>query len=190
MRLSTCLRLSRSTGFFYGTTLCPYGASFAGYRGATGYRSYWRQFVWRYGDGSFLRARLRRQGTPRVRVGVLASNFFFFAPPHIPVPYLYALYLLRDLRLRTYRGLRHRLGLPGRGQRTHSNGATAGRHSDLASQVLRSIFWRGRLWQARATPRDNKQRGAKTTKKLGKAKGSKRKGPVVRSKDKKKSVWR
>lgn len=187
MRFSTCLRLVRSTGFFWGTSFHLYRTPFAGHRGATGYRTYWRRFVWRYGDGAFGRGTVRRLVYARTRFATLALNLLFFAPPHIPVPYLWALYLLRGLRLRTYRSVRYRLGLPSRGQRTRCNASTVSKHTDPAVQVLRSTFWRGRLWLARVPPKEAGQRGSKKTTK-SKAKVAKKKGPVVRSKDKKKSV--
>ncbi len=130
---------------------------------------------------------MRRLAYPRGRVSTLALSLLFFAPPHIPVPYLTALYILRNLRLRTYRSVRYRLGLPSRGQRTRCNASTVSKHVDLAVHILRTTFWRGRLWLTRVPPKDVKQRGAGRGAK-GKVKGAKKKGPVVRSKDKKKSV--
>ena len=140
MRFSTCLRLVRSTGFFWGTSFNFYRAPFAGYRGAVGYRAHWRRFVWRYSDGCLARGHVRRLVYPHSRLSTLALALLFFAPPHIPVPYLSALYVLRDLRLRTYRSVRYRLGLPSNGQRTRCNASTVSKHTDLVVHILRTTF--------------------------------------------------
>ncbi len=96
--------------------------------------------MWRYADGCLARGYVRRLTYPRGRLARLALDLLFFAPPHVPVPYLSALYLLRNLRLRTYRSVRYRLGLPSRGQRTRSNASTVSKHTDLAVYVLRTTF--------------------------------------------------
>ncbi len=140
------------------------------------------------GEGAFLGASKFLALRSNVRLRSLARVLFFFAPPHVPVYYPWAWFLLRQLKLRTYRGLRYRLGLPANGQRTHTNAQTVSRHLDLAGSTLKQFYWRRRLWQTKSAATTDKLRQVKPLKQ--KHKSTKKKGPVVRSKDKKKSVWR
>ena len=139
-------------------------------------------------EGLFIGPSRRAQLKPQTRVKSLGHTLLFFAPGHIPVAYPWAWFILRQLKLRTYRGLRYRLGLPSRGQRTHTNAQTTTKHADSASAVLRRLYWRKRLWQVRAVSRATKSKQSRGG--VKKQKITKKKGSVVRSKDKKKSVWR
>lgn len=119
----------------------------------------------------------------------MGHTLLFYNSPHIYIVYPWAWFILRQLKLRTYRGIRFRLGLPSRGQRTRTNSETAGRHSDLSVFLLRQLYWRQRLWQVRSKTSGIKIKQNRKLQK-NKTKVLKKKGPAVRSKDKKKSVWR
>lgn len=188
MRFSACLRLARSLGFFWGTTFIAYGTLLAGRKGSMGYRKFWRWFIFSLAEGAFLAGGGRQLIKPRVRLQSLGRALLFFYPAHIPVSYPWAWFILRQLKLRTYRSIRYRLGLPSRGQRTRTNAATVARHSDSAVTLLHKVYWRRRLWQTRSATKNQPTKMSKGTK--SKQKAAKKKGPVARSKDKKKSVWR
>lgn len=82
---------------------------------------------------------------------------------------------------RSYRGSRYKLGLPARGQRTHSNASTTGRIRDAAAVFVRRNRVAPRVWDARKT---NKFVPRNLHKKKS-PKGAKAKaGAVVRSKKK------
>lgn len=188
MRFSVCLRLIRSMGFFWGNLFVPYSYPLGGWRGAPGYRFFWKKLVFTLAEGNFIGANKFVLTRSYTRLRSLAKVLFFLAPPHIPINYPWAWFILRQLKLRTYRSLRYRLGLPANGQRTHTNAQTTARHLDLASSTLKKLYWRRRLWQVRSVVTSLKQRQSKPTR--AKQKLTKKKGPVARSKDKKKSVWR
>jgi len=105
---------------------------------------------------------------------------------HIPKTRPWAWAAARYLVTRSYRGSRYKLGLPARGQRTHTNASTTGRVRDAAAAFIRRNRVAPRVWEARKTskfiPRSlHRKKGAKGAK----AKG----GPAVRSK-KKVDVWK
>ena len=87
MRFSVCLRLTRSLGFFWGTTFVPYSAPLAGFRGSAGYRVFWRGVVFSLAEGSFIRLATPTTNYSRTRLQSLGRTLLFFAPGHIPVTY-------------------------------------------------------------------------------------------------------
>ena len=104
---------------------------------------------------------------------------------HIPKTRPWAWTVARYLLTRSYRGSRYKLGLPARGQRTHTNANTTGRVRDAAATFIRRQRIAPRVWEARKASRFVPR---KLHKKKG-VKGSKAKGSTVRSK-KKVDVWK
>ncbi len=189
MRFSLCLRLVQSVGFFWGTKFILYTKPFLGFKGSVGFRKKWRWFVFSLLDGSFLNNIRKKNNISKQHLQSVGHVLLFFSTPHIVITYPWAWFILKQLKLRTYRAIRYRLGLPSRGQRTHSNAQTVSRHKDQTVSILKNTLWRYRLWQTRSnTKSDDVKKNNKNSK--SKQKNLKKKGPVVRSKDKKKSVWR
>lgn len=91
----------------------------------------------------------------------------------------WAWHAARYLLTRSYKGSRYKLGLPSRGQRTHSNANTTGRVRDAAAAFLRKARLVPRVWEARKAAKfvPRKVRSKKAPK-------AKTKGPVIRSKKK------
>lgn len=189
MRFSVCLRLVQSVGFFWGSLFIPYNLVFMGYKHSVGFKKLWKQLIFCFLDGANWSFFLKKKTVIKTKLQALGCTLLYYNTPHIPIIYPWAWFILRQLKLRTYRGLRFRLGLPSRGQRTRSNAETVSRHSDLSVYLLRQLYWRQRLWQVRSKTSTLKTKQNRKTQK-SKTKLVKKKGPAVRSKDKKKSVWR
>lgn len=68
----------------------------------------------------------------------LSLQLLNFLPPHFSMVLPWAWMILRQLRARSFRSNRYRLGLPAHGQRTHTNASTVGRVHDAASMHIRS----------------------------------------------------
>lgn len=131
--------------------------------------------TYRLDDPRYLYGRMQNIGLVSLRYNVA------HAPKTRPWAWAVARYLLT----RSYRGSRYKLGLPARGQRTHTNANTTGRVRDAAAAFARRQRVAPRLWEARKASKfiPRKLHKKKATK--GKAKA----GAPVRSK-KKVDVWK
>lgn len=93
------------------------------------------------------------------------------------------------MRVRTIRGRRYRLGLPARGQRTHSNAKTTRRMRSNVVTYVREKLWFRKLWE----PRKSKSQGVRKLKVGNKRFASSEKGKqgAARTKKIKKfDVWK
>jgi hypothetical protein len=111
----------------------------------------------------------------------------FFPARQDPVlPWAWA--ILHHVRVRAFRGTRYRLGLPARGQRTHTNACTTHRVRDAAARHIRAEFWVRRLWASVIRPvLPTYSRYRSLSKRALKAERHRR--GVIRT-QKKPSVWR
>jgi len=186
-----CLRLTLLKGFFWGDRFYTYGRRWNPRSGRCGWGRFQRRLGVRLLDGARTRGSrtLRLDGSPydygrMQNIGLVALRYNV---AHIPKTRPWGWTASRYLVTRSYRGARYKLGLPARGQRTHTNASTTGRVRDAAAIFIRRNRVAPRVWEARKAnkfiPRNlHKKRGAK-----GKSKA--KTGSVVRSK-KKIDVWK
>ena len=184
-----CLRLTHLKGFFWGDKFYTYGRRWSPRSGRPGWGPFQRVMGVRLLDGA------RSQGSRTYRLD--GSPYFYgrmqniglaslrYNAAHIPKTRPWAWTVARYLLTRSYRGSRYKLGLPARGQRTHTNANTTGRVRDAAATFIRRQRIAPRVWEARKASRFVPR---KLHKKKG-VKGSKAKGSTVRSK-KKVDVWK
>ena len=167
--------------------------SFFGYKAPTCTGKRLRALLFILSDGSTQFGFLRRWGARqayclrrRVSVGFFTLSY---VPPHLNLCWPWAWAILRQLKLRSRIGLRYRLGLPARGQRTHTNASTTGRHSNSAVRFLKANLYDKRVWQAWKQATMQKKPKQQTMSKRA-LKAVKHKRGVVRTRDtKKKNVW-
>lgn len=98
-------------------------------------------------SGGFLRNLGGARPTTQIRQRLVNLGFVFL---RLHSPFLEAFWpsawaVLRYLHIRHYRGQRYRLGLPSRGQRTHTNAATTRHVRTTILTYIRSRYWFSRL---------------------------------------------
>ncbi len=197
MRLTLCYRILRSRGFFLGKNFYPYRSRLVGYATSLGFGHQARAWLGAlkeggvYGVGS-----LRSLIIPRPAIGVsqrlvnVGFNLLRLQSPFVQPLWPAAWAVLRYLQIRHFRGQRYKLGLPARGQRTHSNAATSRRVRNAVATYLRTYYWFSRLWEPRKRPTLKVRSKFKSQSKRA-AKAERHRKGVVRTKDlKKKDVWR
>jgi hypothetical protein len=185
-----CLRLTHLKGFFWGDRFYTYGRRWSPRSGRCGWGPYQRTLGLRLLNGARPKGAktYRIEGAPydygrMYNIGLVSLRLNV---AHVPKTRPWGWVVSRYLLTRSYRGSRYKLGLPARGQRTHSNASTTGRVRDAAALFVRRSRIVPRVWEARKAnrfvPRSlHKRKGPK---------GAKAKaGPVVRSK-KKVDVWK
>jgi hypothetical protein len=142
----------------------------------------------RLSDGAYSSPRTNRKPYPFGISQNMGINLLAYNLTALPKTRPWAWYVVRQIKIRSYKGTRYKLGLPSNGQRTHSNASTTGRVMDEAAKFIRKKRLVPKIWEARKTTRyvpktrKNKSAPAKT-KNLTKG------GKVVRSK-KKVDVWK
>lgn len=182
------LRLTFLKGFFWGDKFISYGRRWGGKGRRAGWGLFQRKLALRLTDGCFSSPKLNKKKytyamAQNMGLGLLAYNLAM-----LPKTRPWAWAAIQQLKIRSYRGSRYKLGLPANGQRTHTNANTTGRVSDEASKFIRQKRVVLKIWEARKTTRyvpksiKRKTAGSKT-KNLTKG------GKVVRSK-KKVDVWK
>ena len=112
-----------------------------------------RVWFWRLADG-FLgsygyRARLRLRSYAQARLRNAGYALLRYLSPQFEAYWPSVWATFRYLQIRHYRGRRYRLGLPARGQRTHSNAATTRRIRNAITEHLRERYWARKLWEPR-----------------------------------------
>jgi hypothetical protein len=169
-----------------------YQRRFAGHLAPSGAGAQPRRWLWALGDGFWARLGFKplpkhsRYRTARVRNAGYAQ--FRLLSPRLEPFWPSAWAVLRFLYIRHRKGRRFRLGLPARGQRTHSNAATTRRIRNVVISYIKARYWTKRLWEARKRKATTSRPKSKQLKRSSKA--DKPKQGVVRSKKNKKDVWR
>jgi ribosomal protein S8 len=154
MRFSACYKLVGLRGFFWPLQFFSYRRRWAGYRSGLGGGRWLRRLSLVLGDGAWGRGYTRRPARvyPQRRIRAQGFALLRVLTPHLSPVWPWAWAVLRQLRVRGYRGHRYRLGLPSRGQRTRSNAVTVGRVADPAAEHVRHTRWVRRIWEARRRP--------------------------------------
>lgn len=174
-----------------------YQRRFAGHLTPSGAGRQPRSWLWALGDGFWARSGFRplaRRAFPTASAYYLARvrntgyGQFRLLSPKIEPLWPSAWSVLRFLYIRHRKGRRFRLGLPARGQRTHSNAATTRRFRSAVVVYIKARYWAKRLWEARKRSLGGPRLRSKQPRRP--AKVDKPKHGVVRSKKNKKDVWR
>ncbi len=180
-----CLRLTYLKGFFWGDRFISYGRRW----GCKNTRSGWGRFQQTYAralaDGKYSSARTSRRPYAYGLAQNLGLALLRYNLALVPKLRPWAWALVRQLRIRSYKSSRYKLGLPANGQRTHSNANTTGRVADEGARFIRKRRLAPRVWEsrkpARASTKSTKTRG---NPKGAKAKATTKSGKTVRSKKK------
>jgi hypothetical protein len=142
MSFLVCLRLTALKGFFWGDRFYAYGKRWLPRSGRVGWGAFQRLNGVRLLDGARPpRAPNGRLPTttryPSGRMQNIGLASLGYTVAHLPNTRPWAWHVSRHLVARSYKGSRYKLGLPSRGQRTHSNANTTGRVRDAAAAFVR-----------------------------------------------------
>ena len=195
MRFSFCYRIAKFKGFFWSRRLFLYRKKFLGITAPVGLGVQFRELTWLLMDGSWVRGQYRRISIFRrsrsctFRLRNMGIGLLKYSSPRLEAFWPTAWNVLRQMRIRTLRGRRYRLGLPARNQRTHSNAKTTRRLRSCVVTYVREKLWFRKLWE----PRKSKPQSVKNHKAFNKrsSRSDKIKQANVRTKKIKKfDVWK
>jgi hypothetical protein len=154
-----------------------------------------KELTWLLMDGTWVRGQYRRASIFRrlrsctFRLRNMGIGLLKYSSPRLEAFWPTAWNVLRQMRIRTVRGRRYRLGLPARNQRTHSNARTTRRLRSYVVAYVRDKLWFRKLWE----PRKSKSQSVKNHK-VGNKRPSRldknKQGSVRTKKIKKFDVWR
>lgn len=136
MRFSTCYKLVRLSGFFWGQIFLPYNKKWCGWFGRSGTKLTTRRHVWVLGDGIWGRGFIRHRSVRQSRVQNIGFWLLHYTPPTIEFAQPWMWQLAKHIRLKSNKGFRLQASLPTKGQRTRSNSSTVKRVRDGASRLL------------------------------------------------------
>jgi hypothetical protein len=195
MRFSFCYRIAKFKGFFWSRRLFLYRKKFLGIVAPVGLGVQFKELTWLLMDGTWVRGQYRRASIFRrlrsctFRLRNMGIGLLKYSSPRLEAFWPTAWNVLRQMRIRTVRGRRYRLGLPARNQRTHSNARTTRRLRSYVVAYVRDKLWFRKLWE----PRKSKSQSVKNHK-VGNKRPSRldknKQGSVRTKKIKKFDVWR
>lgn len=187
MRFSFCYRIAKFKGFFWARRLYIYKKKFLGMNSPVGLGAQFRHMTWLMMDGIWVAGQFKRKSVVhkfklhayRLRnMGILLLKY---SSPRLEVFWPSAWNILRQIKIRTLRGRKYRLGLPVRGQRTHSNAKTTRRFRSNIVSYVKDKLWFRKLWE----PRKSKSQAIRKLKSLRKRTSKAQSGKKITTKAKK-----
>ena len=195
MRFSFCYRVAKFKGFFWARRLFLYRKRFLGVTTPAGLGSQFKAITWLLMDGVWVQGQYKRSSSFRrfrlgaIRLRNMGIALLKYSSPRLEAIWPMAWNVLRQMRIRTTRGRRYRLGLPARNQRTHSNAKTTRRFRSVMVTYIKDKLWFRKLWE----PRKSKGLGVRKAK-IGNKKFMRsdkgKQGAVRTKKIKKFDVWK
>jgi ribosomal protein S13 len=155
MRFAFCYKVAKFKGFFWARRLFLYRKKFLGLSSPTGLGSQPRHMTWLLMDGIWTvgqfkrRTMMRRLKLSFGRLRNMGIMLLKYSSPRVESFWPAAWNILRQIKIRTLRGRRYRLGLPSRNQRTHSNAKTTRRFRATVVSYVKDKLWFRKLWEPR-----------------------------------------
>jgi len=195
MRFSFCFKVAKYKGFFWARRLYLYRKRFLGITAPVGLGAQFRHLSWLLMDGSWVSGQYSRKSFYRkiklraMRMRNMGVALLRYSSPRLEAFWPSAWNILRQIKIRTMRGRRYRLGLPARRQRTHSNAKTTRRFRSALVAYVREKLWFRKLWEPRKSKSSSVKKLRTMRKRASKSVVSKH-GVVRTKKVKKFDVWK
>jgi hypothetical protein len=195
MRFSFCYRIAKFKGFFWARRLFLYRKRFLGTVSPVGLGVQFRFITWLLMDGIWVVGQFKRRSSlhkfklyaNRLRnMGVMLLKY---SSPRLENFWPSAWNILRQIKIRTVKGRRYRLGLPARNQRTHSNAKTTRRFRSNVVSYVKDKLWFRKLWEPRKSKSQAIRKLRVVRKKSAKVHQTK-KATLKSKKNKKFDVWK
>jgi hypothetical protein len=195
MRFSFCYKVAKYKGFFWARRLFLYRKRFLGLAAPIGLGAQFRHLSWLLMDGSWVLGQYSRKSFFRkiklraTRMRNMGVTLLRYSSPRLEAFWPSAWNVLRQIKIRTMRGRRYRLGLPARRQRTHSNAKTTRRFRSALVSYVKEKLWFRKLWEPRKSKSSSVRKLRVVRKRSSKSDAPKR-GVVRTKKVKKFDVWK